>query len=201
MERIPSRAPEDFKSHTKNGKCAFGIKPIFGRVFDEQGLDPCASGEAVWYHRRVDAVDDRIGPLLIWETFELGFRYELWSLDCAMRPTVSAAEQAERVALLDRVFPPDSLFVAPQLPSPETHGLFAPLRHRRISSLNALHKILSPWPLCPPEIRNARPLQISDSEDANQERELRLACFYTQTFFDVAGRGPIVPHRCPFGQL
>ncbi|KAI1781786.1 hypothetical protein LXA43DRAFT_612968 [Ganoderma leucocontextum] len=194
-----SGMPEDPKSHTKNGKRAYEIKQIFGRVFSEQQLNPaCASGEAERHHRRAVAVDDHIGPLVIWETFELSFRRELRALDHAMRRTVSPAQEVERVALLARVFPSESLFAVLHLPSPESRGLFAPLPHRRISSLNALCEILRQWPMSPPDIENTKLLLISDSVDAIEARELQLACFYTQTFFDVAGRAPIVvPHRFP----
>ena len=189
--------PDDPSSHTRNGKRAFEIKQIFGRVFSDQQLNSDASGTAQWHGRRVELVDDDIGPLVIWEAFQLGFRFELLALDRALRGADSGVLEVEREAQLSYIFPEDSSFSVVSLPEPDTPGLFAPLPHHRIPSLNALHDTLRKWPLCPLGIAKAKPLQTSDAADTIVDFELQLACFYTQTFFDVAGRAPIVPHHCP----
>ena len=189
--------PEDPKCHTKNGKRAYQIKQIFGRVFSDQQLNFDAGGAAEWHGRRVEVVDDHIGPLVIWETFQLGFRFELLALDRALRGADSEVSEVEREAQLSRIFPEDSSVYVISLPRPDTPSLFASLPHHRIPFLNALHDLLRKWPLCPSGIANAVPLKTSDTVDAIMDFELRLACFYTQTFFDVAGRAPLVPHHCP----
>ncbi|KAI1781815.1 hypothetical protein LXA43DRAFT_1156523 [Ganoderma leucocontextum] len=175
--------PDDPNSTTKAGKRAFEIKQIFGRVFADQDLSPeSATGEVEWHWSRLSAVDARLGPCIIWETFELGFRYELLHLDRFMRPVRSPEDIVAREALLARVFPSSSLWVVSHLPSEDSWGLFVPLPHRTVNSLNALRDMI---------LRSdaTLPLQLSDF--------LWLALFYTQTFFDVAGRAPIVPHRWP----
>ncbi|PIL22934.1 hypothetical protein GSI_15630 [Ganoderma sinense ZZ0214-1] len=200
--RLPSQiwrdflhgVPDDPNYHTKNGKRAHEIKQVFGQVFAEQDLDPAATGEAEWRERHFDVVDDEVGPLVMWEICELGFRYELYALDRAIR---SSALEKERVVLLGRIFPSDSLFSVVHLPPRDECGLFASLPHHRIPSLNALRDVLSQWPLFPQHVAARRPLQISDSVDTIHEVELALAGFYTQTFFDIAGRAPIIPHHCP----
>ena len=189
--------PDDPTWHTKNGKRAFEVKQIFARVFAEKALGSAVSGEVEWLGRRFDVVDERTGPLILWEAFELGFRYELSALDHTMRSADSRVQEKDRVALLARVFPTDSLYSVLRLPASDTPSLFAALPHLRIPSLNALRDVLLQWPLCPEKIKNCQPLQICDSVEAIHELELHLAAFYTQMFFDVAGRAPLVPHLCP----
>ena len=179
--------PDDPNSHTKNGKCAFEIKQIFGQVFSDQQLNSHTSGTAQWHGCCIKLMNDEIGPFIIWEMFQLGFQYELRALDCALHSADSNMLEAEREAQLSHIFPEDNLFSVICLPQLDTPGLFAPLPHHRIPSLNVLHDILKKWPMCPLGIMEAKPLQISDTIDAIMDFELRLACFYMQTFFDVAG--------------
>ena len=186
--------PDDPKAHTKNGKRAYQIRQVFGDLFSDQELDPAASGAAQWREHQFETVDDRIGPFVIWEIFELGFRHEFLALDRAMR---SAAPEKERIALLSRVFPSDDLFSVTHIPPRPDGGVFASLPHRRISSLNAFRDVISQWPLFPRELTRQRPLQISDTVDTILDVEMALAVFYAQTFFDMAGRAPIVPHCSP----
>ena len=189
--------PDDPTWYTKNGKRAFEIKEIFSRVFAELATGPAATKEVEWLGRRFDVVDEEIGPLVIWETFELGFRYELSALDHTMRSGDTRVQEKDRLALLGRVFPSGSLHSVFHVPTSDTRGLFAALPHHRISSLNAFREILVQWPLCPVKIKSRPPLQIQDTVEAIQNVELELASFYTQMFFDVAGRAPLVPHLCP----
>ncbi|KAM5540060.1 hypothetical protein V8D89_006200 [Ganoderma adspersum] len=203
--------PEEPSSTTMAGRRAFEIKRIFGRVFAEQDFCPAvaspgeagagagAEAEVEWHGGRLtlSAVDARVGPCIVWETFELGFRYELLALDRFMRPVFAPEDIVEREALVARVFPAGSFWAVSRLPEADSWGLFAPLPHRRIHALNALREILTSWMLCPQKIRVAKPLQLSDSVETIEEMELWLAVYYTQMFFDVSGRAPIVPHRWP----
>ena len=184
----------DAKSFTKHGKRVFEIKHLFSRVFSEQ-MD--AGGAAEWHGRTISDVDDKIGLLVMWEAFELGFRYELSALDHELR-FESPAQEPERLARLARVFPEESMYAVLRLPTPDSRSLGAPLPHHRIPSLNALREILIRWPSCPMEIKASTPLGTSASEQAIEELELKLAGFYTQMFFDVAGRAPLVPHCFPY---
>ena len=188
---------EDPKFTTKCGKRAYEIKQVFARVFSEHGLEPATSGEAEWLGHHVQEVDDRIGPLVIWETFELGFRHELSALDHALRCADTPAQEADRLTQLACVFPCNGLYTVHNLPTPDSQSLVAPLPHHRIPSLNALREILMRWPLCPPQIKKGGPLLTTSSVEAIEYLESQMASFYTQTFFDVAGRAPIVPHCYP----
>ena len=190
--------PEHAKTYTKTGKRAYEIKQIFGRVFSQAELDLEAHGEVLWHKQRIAEVDDHTGRQILWEAFELGFRYELWALDRVMRPMDTAADEVKRVNRLAQVFPSHTLWVVSQLPSEESGGLFAAVPHRRIPYLNALREVLRFWPLCPPAIKEATPLHTGDSVEAIEDLELWMALFYTQTFFDASGRAPIVPHRYPY---
>ena len=189
--------PEDAKTYTKTGKRAYELKQIFGRVFSEVEMNPDAEGEVLWHGRRISVVDDHTGRRILWETFELGFRYELLALDRVMRPPNSAADEADRSTRLAQIFPSNSLWTVPGLPSRDSCGLFAALPHRRMRSLNALRDVLRCWPLCPPAIRQAAPLHTGDTAETIEKLEAWMALFYTQTFFDASGRAPIVPHLYP----
>lgn len=188
---------EDPKFTTKCGKRAYEIKQVFARVFSEHGLEPATSGEAEWHGHHVNEVDDRMGPLVIWETFELGFRHELSALDHALRCADTPAQEADRLMQLGRVFPSEGLYTVHGLPAPDTPSLVAPLPHHRLSALNALREILVRWPLCPSNIKDGGPLLSTASVEAIECLEFQMACFYTQSFFDVAGRAPLVPHCYP----
>ena len=142
-------------------------------------------------------MDDHLSRLIVWETFELGFQYELWALDRYMRILESPAEEAKRELRLGKVFPSGSLWAVPELPSEDSWGLFAPVPNHRVNALNALRDVLKLWPRCPPPIKNATSLQVGDSVQAIEKLETWMALFYTQTFFNTTGRAPIVPHCYP----
>ncbi|PIL34351.1 hypothetical protein GSI_03126 [Ganoderma sinense ZZ0214-1] len=197
--------PDEPSSTTMTGRRAFEIKQVFGRVFADNDLvtADAEAGEGVreaeWHGGRLtlDAFNARIAPCIVWEVFELAFRYELLALDRALRPMATTDDIVQREARVARVFPAGSLWAVSRLPDGDSWGLFTSLPHRRINALNALREILTSWMRCPPEIRNAEPLQLSDSVETIEQMELWLALFYTQMFFDISGRAPIVPHRWP----
>ena len=189
--------PDDANSFTRTGKRAYEIKQIFGRIFSEAELDASADGQVEWHGRQLTYITDDIAPLIVWETFELGFRYELWALDRIIRPVKSPSHEADRTLCVARVFPSHSLWVVPHLPSEDTYGLFAALPHRRVNALNALRDVLIGWRGCPRAVLDASPLKISDSVEVIENLEWHLASFYTETFFQASGRAPIVPHCLP----
>ena len=107
--------PEEPTSTTWTGKQFLEIKQIFGRVFSDRELCIVAAGESEveWRQRRVsDAAldaDERLGQCILWEIFELWFRYELLALDCVLRPQQFAEHIVAREALVAKVSPSNSL--------------------------------------------------------------------------------------------
>lgn len=189
--------PDNPKTVTRTGKRSFDIKLIFGDVFSEDQYDGEGRDEITWHGRRFTEVSEEVGTLVLWEAFELGFRYELLGMDRYLCPLHSRPEEARREEFLGQMFPSQSLYTVPGLPSRDSFGLFALLPRRRLNSLNALREVLVRWPSCPRSIVDAPPLQGSMSDGDIEAREYLLAQFYCSAFFELAGRAPIVPHYVP----
>ncbi|EJF62122.1 hypothetical protein DICSQDRAFT_169692 [Dichomitus squalens LYAD-421 SS1] len=191
--------PEDPTSTTRNGKRVFAIKNIFGEVVADDQFDPDTDAPVDWHGTQFQRVPETLAPGIIWEVFELGFRYELLALDRYLRPSKSQSRPDEtlREDLLANVFPGSWLRAVDTLPSAHSPGLFAALPQRRVSALNAFRMVLMRWPGCPSSITSASPLQFSDSTETVLDLERHLAMFYVDTFFLYSGRAPIVPHLYP----
>ncbi|TBU28874.1 hypothetical protein BD311DRAFT_662634 [Dichomitus squalens] len=191
--------PEDPTSTTRNGKRIFAIKNVFGEVVADDQFDPETDAPVDWHGTRFQRVPETLAPGIIWEVFELGFRYELLALDRYLRPSKSQSrpDEALREDLLANVFSGSWLRAVDTLPSAHSPGLFAALPQRRVSALNAFRMVLMRWPGCPSSITSASPLQFSDSTETILELERHLAMFYVDTFFFYSGRAPIVPHLYP----
>ena len=191
--------PEDPSISTKMGKRVLEIKQIFGSVCcGDRDIDPFSTDPVVWHGRKLAAVSPDIAPWVLWEAFELGFRYELLALDQLLRPSLNDAEECAREEQLAKIFPQRCLRAVPALPGLEAFGLFAPLPHRRVNALNALRQVLVRWTGSPMELRQAQPLRLSSSVQSILEMEEQLADFYVETFVAIAMRAPIVPHIAPF---
>ncbi|KAI1788155.1 hypothetical protein LXA43DRAFT_666034 [Ganoderma leucocontextum] len=191
--------PDDPTSTTRNGRRLIEIKNVFGDVFREEDVDPATDAAVTWHGRHFQSVPDALAAAVIWEMFELGFRYELLALDRFLRPPECASrpEEARREDLLGKIFPGDWLRAVDALPSPDCNSLFAPLPHRRIHALNTLHTVLTRWPKFPSRIAKSPPLQSNDSAETIIGLERELAGFYVDMFFLSSGRAPLVPHLYP----
>ena len=191
--------PQDSKSETRKGKRIREIKNVFGQVFADNQFDPESDAPVDWHGERFQQVPKDLAPAVVWEVFELGFRYELLALDRYIRPSEkrSRQEEARREDLLAKVFPGGWLRAVDSLPTASTSGLFAALPQRRVSALNAFRTVLMRWPGCPESITSASELQSHDSTETILGLELHLASFYVDTFFFYSGRAPIVPHLYP----
>ncbi|KAI1788727.1 hypothetical protein LXA43DRAFT_1024268 [Ganoderma leucocontextum] len=191
--------PDDPASTTRSGKWLIEIKNVFGGVFEEEQFDPETDAAATWHGQTFQSVPEELAPAVVWEMFDLGFRYELLALDRFLRPTGSASrpEEARREDLLGKVFTGDWLRALNSLPSADSPGLFAPLPHRRVTALNAFHAVVVRWPGCPTSIASASPLQLSDGAETILRFERDLAAFYVNMFFLCSGRAPLVPRLYP----
>ncbi|KAI1797039.1 hypothetical protein LXA43DRAFT_1147725 [Ganoderma leucocontextum] len=191
--------PEDPTSTTRNGKRLIEIKNVFGGVFRVEDFDPATDAAVTWHGSTFQSVPETLAPAVIWEMFELGFRYELLALDRFLRPPECASrpEEARRENLLGKIFPGDWLRAVDALPSPDSGGLFAPLPHCRIHALNALRAVLTRWPGCPSSIARSSPLQLNDGVETIIGVERELAGFYVHMFFMTLGRAPLVPRLYP----
>lgn len=191
--------PGDPNSTTRNGKRQVEIKNIFGTVFREEDFDTTMNAAITWHGATFQTVPDALAPAIVWEMFDLAFRYELLALDRFLRPpdVASRPDEARREAILGKVFPGDWLRAVDSLPSRDSAGLFARLPHRRIQALNAFRAVLARWPGCPSRIASSMVLGSNDTEETILALERDLAGFYVDMFFFCSGRAPLVPHLYP----
>ena len=172
------------------------IQHVFSGVFPDDDIDLDSRAPVAWFQYRVCDLTPNICPLIVWEMFELGFRYELLALDRYLVPDPSS-ETAEviRQDLLSAVFPNKDLYALRTLP-PERIGFCATLINRRIPFLEAFRRIIIRWPGCPSVVRNTViSLTVNRLEVARLEED--MITFYVRSFFDCAGRAPLVPHDYP----
>lgn len=191
--------PDDPMSITRNGKRLLETKNIFSGVFCDEQFDTQNVAPVSWHGRTFQNVPDDLASAILWEAFELGFRYELLALDRYLRPMESRGRQDEtrREDTLGRMFPGGWLRAVHSLPSSESHGLFVSLPHRRVSALNTFREILMRWPGCPDKITSTLPLRPADTPGRIEEFEFNLATYYVDMFFFSSGRAPLVPHMYP----
>lgn len=182
---------------TRRAKRLDEVKKVFEHAFDMSDYRP----EVVltWFNYRMRELDSLLCQRIVWELFELGFRYELLQLDRTLVP-LHGQPDAEllREVLLSEVFPDRDLFQVNELPTGiPTQGLAAPVLHARVRCVEALRQVVIRWPLCPEEINRAQPLRLDSDRTTISALEDRVAAFYVQTFFAYSGRAPLIPHVYP----
>ncbi len=189
--------PEDASEHTRVGRRNFEICQIFGDLFAEVDFAARDQGPVDWQGYSVSHLTDNVVPKILWETFELGFRYELLAVERFLRRQHSPRDRTLQEDLVGELFTERVVHAVPSLPTPHSPGLFSPVPHRRIKALNAFKAVLHQWPGCPSVIFQQAPLRVSDASSVIEEVEFNLASFYVHTFFQLSGRAPIVPHLFP----
>ncbi|TFK81366.1 hypothetical protein K466DRAFT_604560 [Polyporus arcularius HHB13444] len=174
------------------------IKKVFGTIFEDKQFNSIESGPVWWLGHRINGVEPELCPGIIWEMFDLGFRYELLALDRLFVPSRNDPHgERGREDLLSGLFPSHHLYSITEMPSSGGAGLCALVPHARVPYLEAFRRVVSRWPACPASIHNASPFAISMSTDDILAREKEIAKFYVDTFFAQSGRAPIVPHQFP----
>lgn len=141
---------------------------------------------------------------ILWELFELNFRFEVLNLDRALSgmwtPTGDLTlEQAQelRDSQVRGVFARDGEALGSYvlLDIPECNaGLAAENWMDRAPHIFALARLMSAWKDCPTPIRYSSEFM---SEFTVGKLEKEVADFYCQTFFNVFHRAPIIPCRLP----
>ena len=181
---------------TRNSQIQDAILEVFGDIFSKTDYDSGATSYITWFGFSLSFVKSCMVPLVIWEMFELGFRYELLALDRYLVPLRQGSfGEEERDELLSRVFGGD-LYCLSDLPD-EPLGLCSPYPHRRAAAIEGFRRIISRWPGCPETIHGAIPVSTAMSEREITEIETILVRFYVNRFFAESGRAPIIPHAFP----
>ncbi|RDX39824.1 hypothetical protein OH76DRAFT_1490809 [Lentinus brumalis] len=182
------------ENQTAHGRRTGNIRSIFRDILKDDEVEHTEGVVVDWHDHSFSEVPEALCPWILWETYELGFHYELLALDRACCSTIQESQAQDRIA---RVFGNIGLFSVTHLPAADEPGLFAPVPHRRISALNALRDVVMRWPECPELLQAVTPLSTLDTVATVEAFEYWLATVYTRAFFTHAGRAPILPHFPP----
>lgn len=185
---------------TKRAEQNREVVAIFKKVFD--GEIPGAEVPPMWFG--VNA-NDLVGPQWIrlcqevtWELSEIGFRFELSELDRQLVPECDElVEQRARQDLINQIFPHDRGIIMKRLPD-TTNGLASSSPKDRAAHLENLRLLVSRWPNVPASVKQSVPFTSITSPSVFEQREIEITAFYCQTFFDLAGRAPIIPRSPEF---
>jgi hypothetical protein len=156
-----------------------------------------------------DELNNQLTPEItgevIWELYELNFRFELLTLDrvaaagmwCPMGSMNLQEAMALRDLMVRKVFPLErgmvGNYVLAKFPTRD-EGLAASKWQDRMPHVLALRHLMYSWKGCPFSIKAAS-TYMDESRLLKLEEE--LVNFYSQSFFDHFGRAPITPHRLP----
>ena len=199
LAKLPYRGSRRFPYRNQGwAPSSRDVQHIFGDCFDDHRLQVDASAPVSWHGNHFTEVPEHLAPWVVWECFELGFRYDLLALDKYMRRTSGVDGEVRREDLLSRVFPRSSFLAVDRLPHIDSSGLFACLPHRRVHSLNALRDVMILWPGCPASIMDSPYLSLTSTSSAIEALEFQLASFYVNLFYSVSGRPPVLPHLGPY---
>ncbi|KAI0362328.1 hypothetical protein OH77DRAFT_43594 [Trametes cingulata] len=190
--------PSNPQNPTRTAQRREKIAKVFSGVLDMKDYQE-GDGGVSWFSHHFKRLDHALCPLILWEVFELGFRYELLALDRVLVPahgTRRVDVEREREHLLSLVFADRSLYALERLPTTPA-GLAAPVPQARVRCLEALRQVELRWPLCPEVIAEASPLTISSSAVEIESLEREISAFYVHTFYAYSGRAPLVPHALP----
>ena len=192
--------PSTANSTTRNSKRRLLIEGVLEGIFqkDEVITEHTPESSITWFQYRVSTPISSLSPLILWELFELGFRYELLALDRLLVPNVgSELFEVSRDDLIASIFPHQDLYALRSLPTQGRSGLSATLPQCRVNYIEAFRRVVARWPRCPLELRKMEPLALHHGTELIEYVERHVALFYVKTFFEYAGRAPLVPHVCP----
>ncbi|KAG2072474.1 hypothetical protein BDR04DRAFT_1153460 [Suillus decipiens] len=151
--------------------CKCTAKDLFGEdLLDVQGAT-WAIGNTLEWRSQTISVDSLSDPLdclmrlILWELYELNFRYELLALDQVMVRTLWEESLEDRRNLFYGIFPEDKGFVMWSSPVPKEGGGMWGRRFKDIFPyVEKFHELLSCWEGAP--ARLSAPLDVS-TFDAN----------------------------------
>ena len=187
---------QEANTRTEAGRRRERMQKLLGNALNKPGLSySSGSGDQVarWHGQQL--ADNAMPPSrvvheVLWELYELGFRYELLALD--RRLSHDHDQQS-----LSACFPGSSSGLTSVAPSAASNGLVSHDWRTRLRYVGALVRVMRNWNVSQyPSIFGiveSRPELITEQQALELERA--AAGFYTQLFFDHFGRAPIVPHR------
>ncbi|KAL0069040.1 hypothetical protein AAF712_004035 [Marasmius tenuissimus] len=178
------------------------IKDLLGQCLDFHGLkveDTQNSHTLTWREGRYNVEqlsEPHIVRNIVWELFELNFRFEFHSLDRKFRAAANDLSFNDNV---QACFPNYAVHNSPtQIDSKKAHcGLAAEQLRQRGSYFRQMCYVMKDWPGGAQANRilgGKRSLkEYTDDDLTSMERWATK--FYCQTFYEAFGRPPILPHR------
>ena len=197
LEKGRSKMRDD----TAAAACQVEIQRVMGGVLQTAGVSeapPDANLGPVHWRDEELACDKLPRPSvfwdILWELYELNFRFELSSLDRRASNLKDPLDSVIRIERLRRCFPDTSDFPFVTIPTANV-GLVANDWKERLPFVLALVNVMAHWEGSQP---SAFEIQSRAFEDFTQDQALELereaALFYTQTFYNYFGRAALIPH-------
>ncbi|KAH0834936.1 hypothetical protein J3R83DRAFT_10626, partial [Lanmaoa asiatica] len=205
---IPSKDElEAAPSSSLGNKTAKGRKlaalEILGKVAASMTQDSLAPKDTVEWRGRYIPVSSLSNPpprliqAILWEIFEIGWRYELCALDQALNPQIWANHRTVRLSLIHAIFRGSAGLVLWSEPLPKVAGDLGltDAWANNESVLRSFCFLLASWPDAHPSFSYIPSLDPASKQAQAYEVMSRVCMFYVQTFFDHFGRPPLLPHR------
>ncbi|KAF8054923.1 hypothetical protein FPV67DRAFT_1437660 [Lyophyllum atratum] len=181
------------------------IISILGNALAETGVEVNSSTVVPTWKREklltTDPLPLRMVHEILWELYDLNFRYEFVALDCRISTLVNTPLQDRRDILQDRrdliraCFPLKHSTLDEHV-SRDAEGLAAVHLSGRAPYLLAMVKVMKSWVGCPPSLKDLPEKPSTGYREFEiAEVERVVTRFYTQSFFNYFARAPIVPHR------
>ncbi|RDB26698.1 hypothetical protein Hypma_005260 [Hypsizygus marmoreus] len=174
------------------------VAGILGDCLAEKGLQLTSTVTTSWRQQQLppDVLPPQnITQEILWELFELNFRFEFVGLDSRCNNTKDTFERQQQ--LIMACFPGrhgGSLLVVDV--GAGDRGLAAVSWKDRAHYLLAMLKVIRSWSECPSSLVDGAEKGVEElSESVVLAMEEGLARFYTQSFFNHFARAAIVPRR------
>ena len=192
---------------TKSSQVKSVVLHVFGpacTVFTLGGESP-PRGVVQWHDEDIDfaTLSDpppRLIHAILWEVYELGFRFELLALDQALVPELWKKFLTTHRDSFDGIFPTPCGQPFWRAPLPKSAGSLG-LMDRLTDNSDTLQRLcvfLAGWPDAPSSL-NATAFGLSGDQLWLWEFEQasRVTMFYVETFYQHFGHAPLVPHQFP----
>lgn len=195
---------------TKSAKRLEVVHTLLQNCLNVDGVqvNHAPSGNIFWHERQLPIgllPPQRIGQEILWELFELNFRFEFMALDRRAHQYRHPCTKNDipREDLLLRCFPGDitgSIIVARREFAQQ--GLAASNWKDRAPFILAVKNVMLTWSGFDDVIQNCSDVDLRTMQDVEAYSkseihtiELVVATFYTQSFYDFFGCAAIIPRR------
>ena len=184
------------REQTKSASRRVDMRQLLGNCLDESGLELVAGTDHLFWCKQelstgtLPSTD--ICQEILWELYELNFRFELLALHHRAQLLVNDTPEQQDCVLA--CFPGHGPLLVADC-SLANKGLAAPSITERAPYLLALKRLMRGW-------KGNVPVQVSSDEKPIEQYstveltalERAVARFYTQSFFNFFGRAAILPH-------